>query len=82
MTEIDFHQLTRTGRDHALPQLLARTLAPGPRAVVLCAVRGGVLCRTTSFGEAPILTGYRTAAQLMVMPVLQPVYGTQQAVFA
>jgi DNA polymerase-3 subunit chi len=36
MTEIGFYHLTRTGPDHALPQLLGRTLATGQRAVVLC----------------------------------------------
>jgi DNA polymerase III subunit chi len=34
MTEIGFYHLTRTGPDQALPQLLARTLASGERAVV------------------------------------------------
>jgi DNA polymerase-3 subunit chi len=36
VTEIGFYHLTRTGCDQALPQLLARTLAAGERAVVLC----------------------------------------------
>ena len=36
MTEIGFYHLTRTGLTQALPQLLARTLAAGQRAVVLC----------------------------------------------
>jgi DNA polymerase-3 subunit chi len=36
VTEIGFYHLTRTGCDQALPQLLARTLAAGQRAVVLC----------------------------------------------
>jgi DNA polymerase III subunit chi len=34
MTEIGFYHLTRTGPEHALPQLLSRTLAAGQRAVV------------------------------------------------
>lgn len=36
MTEIGFYHLTRTTLDQALPRLLARTLAAGQRAVVLC----------------------------------------------
>jgi len=36
VTDIGFYHLTRTGPDHALPQLLGRTLAAGERAVVLC----------------------------------------------
>lgn len=36
MAEIGFYHLTRTGPDRALPQLLARTLVAGERAVVLC----------------------------------------------
>ena len=36
MTEIGFYHLTRTRPDQALPQLLARTLAAGQRAVVHC----------------------------------------------
>lgn len=37
MSEIGFYHLTRSGLTQALPQLLARTLAAGQRAVVLCA---------------------------------------------
>jgi DNA polymerase III subunit chi len=36
MTEIGFYHLTRSTLTKALPQLLARTLAAGQRAVVLC----------------------------------------------
>jgi DNA polymerase-3 subunit chi len=36
VTDIGFYHLTRSGPDKALPQLLARTLAAGQRAVVLC----------------------------------------------
>jgi DNA polymerase-3 subunit chi len=36
LAEVGFYHLTRTGPDQALPQLLARTLAAGQRAVVLC----------------------------------------------
>ena len=35
MTEIGFYHLTRSTMDQALPQLLARTLAAGQRALVL-----------------------------------------------
>lgn len=36
VSEIGFYHLTRTGLTQALPQLLARTLAAGHRALVLC----------------------------------------------
>lgn len=36
MTDIGFYHLTRSSLVQALPQLLARTLAAGQRAVVLC----------------------------------------------
>ncbi len=36
MSRVGFYHLTRTGPDQALPALLARTLAAGERAVVLC----------------------------------------------
>jgi DNA polymerase III subunit chi len=36
VTEIGFYHLTRSRLEAALPQLLARTLAAGERAVVLC----------------------------------------------
>jgi DNA polymerase-3 subunit chi len=36
MSEVGFYHLTRTGVAHALPRLLARTLAAGQRALVLC----------------------------------------------
>jgi DNA polymerase-3 subunit chi len=36
VTEIGFYHLTRSDLRHALPQLLARTLAAGKRALVLC----------------------------------------------
>jgi DNA polymerase III subunit chi len=36
VSEIGFYHLTRTGLPQALPQLLARTLAAGQRALVLC----------------------------------------------
>jgi len=36
VAEIGFYHLTHTGPDQALPLLLARTLAAGERAVVLC----------------------------------------------
>jgi DNA polymerase III subunit chi len=36
LSEIGFYHLTRSDLRHALPQLLARTLAAGKRALVLC----------------------------------------------
>ncbi len=48
MAEIGFYHLTRTGPDQALPQLLARTLGAGQRAVVLC----GAPARLAGFDAA------------------------------
>jgi len=48
MTDIGFYHLTRTGPDHALPQLLGRTLATGQRAIVLC----GTAERVASLDDA------------------------------
>ena len=42
MSEIGFYHLTRTELGHALPQLLARTMAAGQRALVLCGTDDGV----------------------------------------
>lgn len=42
MTEIGFYHLTRSDLRHALPQLLARTLAANKRALVLCPDAGTV----------------------------------------
>ena len=36
MAQVGFYHLTRIGLDRALPRLLARTLASGQRALVLC----------------------------------------------
>ncbi len=53
MAEIGFYHLTRTGLDRALPQLLARALAAGQRAVVLCAETEQVAALDAALWEAP-----------------------------
>jgi DNA polymerase-3 subunit chi len=78
MTDIGFYHLTRTGPDHALPQLLARTLATGQRAVVLC----GTAERVASLDDAlwkcaePDWLPHGTAAD--GDPDLQPVWLTTE----
>ena len=48
MSEVGFYHLTRTTAEQALPRLLARTLAAGQRAVVLC----GDTARVAALDEA------------------------------
>lgn len=52
MAEIGFYHLTRTGLDSALPQLLARTLSAGERAVVLCGAADRVSAIDTALWRA------------------------------
>jgi DNA polymerase-3 subunit chi len=52
MTEIGFYHLTRNPLVQALPQLLARTLAAGQRAVVLCAGTDRVAALDRALWEA------------------------------
>lgn len=53
MSEIGFYHLTRTGPEHALPQLLGRTLAAGKRAVVLCSTVERVAALNTALWQEP-----------------------------
>ncbi len=55
MAEIGFYHLTRTGPDRALPALLARTLASGERAMVLCADADRIGAIDIALWEAPRL---------------------------
>ena len=59
MSEIGFYHLTRSSLTQALPQLLARTLAAGQRALVLC----GTDDRVAALDRA-LLRGQRAAEQL------------------
>ena len=52
MSEVGFYHLTRTGLTQALPQLLARTLSAGQRAVVLCGSTDQVAALDRALWEA------------------------------
>jgi len=52
MTDIGFYHLTRSTLTKALPQLLARTLAAGQRAVVLCSDAAHVAALDSALWEA------------------------------
>ena len=53
MADIGFYHLTRTALGQALPQLLARTVAAGQRALVLCKTEDGVKALDTTLWQAP-----------------------------
>lgn len=53
MTEVGFYHLTRTALAQALPQLLARTVAAGQRALVLCGSDNSVKSLDKALWEAP-----------------------------
>ncbi|HUN44835.1 MAG TPA: DNA polymerase III subunit chi [Acetobacteraceae bacterium] len=73
MTEIGFYHLTRSTLTTALPQLLARTLAAGQRAVVLCsdAQHVAALDRALWEAEDPWLPH---GAEADGDPTLQPIW--------
>ncbi len=53
MAEIAFYHLTRTALEQALPPLLARTVAAGHRALVLCKTEEGVKALDKALWLAP-----------------------------
>jgi len=78
VSEIGFYHLTRTTPDHALPQLLGRTLAAGQRAVVVCgsAERVTELDRALWESDDPDWLPHGTAAD--GDPELQPIFLTTE----
>ncbi len=74
MAEVGFYHLTRTAADAALPKLLARTLAAGERALVVCgsAERVAALDAALWLGEDPDWLPHGTAAS--GAPELQPIW--------
>ena len=53
MAEIGFYHLTRTKLGQALPQLLARTVAAGQRALVLCKSEENLKVLDKALWQAP-----------------------------
>jgi DNA polymerase-3 subunit chi len=72
MTEIGFYHLTRSTLAQALPQLLARTLAAGQRALVLGPKAAGLDALSTALWAQPAWLPHGTAAD--GDPDLQPIW--------
>ena len=79
MPEIGFYHLTRTTVETALPALLARTLAAGERAVILCAdgPRANALSKSLWESKDPDWLPNATAATKLP-PAAQPIWLTDQ----
>src|ERR1700744_6281249 len=74
MAEIGFYHLTRSTLAQALPQLLARTLAAGQRAVVLASDPAGVEALSTTLWAHPAWLPHGTSRD--GDPDLQPIWLT------
>ncbi|MDR3529340.1 MAG: DNA polymerase III subunit chi [Rhodopila sp.] len=72
MTEIGFYHLTRSTLAQALPQLLARTLAAGQRALVLGSSMVGLDALSTALWAQPAWLPHGTVAD--GDPDLQPIW--------
>jgi DNA polymerase III subunit chi len=74
MTEIGFYHLTRSNLTQALPQLLARTLAAGQRALVLGADAAGLDAISVALWAQPAWLPHGSVAD--GDPDLQPIWLT------
>jgi DNA polymerase-3 subunit chi len=72
MSDIGFYHLTRSTLSQALPQLLARTLAAGQRALVLGTSAPGLDALSTALWEQPAWLPHGGAAD--GDPDLQPIW--------
>jgi DNA polymerase III subunit chi len=77
MTEIGFYHLTRSTLAQALPQLLARTLAAGQRALVLGSNGAGLDALSTALWAQPGWLPHGLASD--GDPDLQPIWLTTEA---
>lgn len=77
MTEIGFYHLTRSTLAQALPQLLARTLAAGQRALVLGSSVAGLDTLSTALWAQPGWLPHGLAAD--GDPDLQPIWLSTEA---
>jgi DNA polymerase III subunit chi len=77
MTEIGFYHLTRSTLAQALPQLLARTLAAGQRALVLGSSAVGLDALSTALWAQPGWLPHGLASD--GDPDLQPIWLTTEA---
>lgn len=74
MSEIGFYHLTRTGLSAALPALLARTLAAGAKALVVCPDEHLLATLDDALWKCDDWLPHGTAT--FVHPELQPIYLT------
>jgi len=72
MSEVGFYHLTRSTLSLALPQLLARTLAAGQRALILGSSEAGLEALSTALWEQPAWLPHGTVAD--GDPDLQPIW--------
>jgi DNA polymerase-3 subunit chi len=77
MTEIGFYHLTRSTLAQALPQLLARTLAAGQRAVVIGSNAAGLEALSTTLWAQPGWLPHGLASD--GDPDLQPIWLSTEA---
>jgi DNA polymerase-3 subunit chi len=76
MAEIGFYHLTRTALGQALPQLLARTVAAGQRALVMCGTEDSVKALDKTLWQAPETDWLPHGTEADGDPDLQPIWLT------
>jgi DNA polymerase-3 subunit chi len=76
MAEIGFYHLTRTALGQALPQLLARTVAAGQRALVMCGTEDSVKALDKTLWQAPETVWLPHGTEADGDPDLQPIWLT------
>ena len=76
MSEIGFYHLTRTALGQALPQLLARTVAAGQRALVMCGTEDSVKALDRTLWQAPEPDWLPHGTESDGDPDLQPIWLT------
>ena len=74
MSEIGFYHLTRSALGQALPQLLARTVAAGQRALVLCGSEDSVKALDKQLWQAPDPAWLPHGTKADGDPDLQPIW--------
>ncbi|MEI7711908.1 MAG: DNA polymerase III subunit chi [Rhodospirillales bacterium] len=76
MADIGFYHLTRTALGQALPQLLARTVAAGQRALVMCGTEDSVKALDKMLWQAPEPDWLPHGTEADGDPDLQPIWLT------
>ncbi len=76
MADVGFYHLTRTALEQALPRLLARTVAAGQRALVVCGTEDGVKALDKALWQAPEPAWLPHGTAADGDPDLQPIWLT------